>query len=86
MQPLAKRRCPRKKRCLARRQAASEVLLDIDENARRAMAIDPALMLAGDTPRLTDPDFPNHNRFKATDHWSVMLSWRVLFSLSENRS
>ena len=52
---------------LARRQVASEVLLDIDENARRAMAIDPALMLAGDTPRLIDewqvePGIWNHVR------------------------
>ena len=52
---------------LARRQAASEVLLDIDENARRAMAIDPALVLAGDTPRLIDewqvePGIWNHVR------------------------
>lgn len=38
----------------ARQQAASEVLLDIDENARQAMAIDPALVLAGDRPRLID--------------------------------
>ena len=39
---------------MARRRAASEVLLDIDENARRAMDIDPALVLVGDTPRLVD--------------------------------
>ena len=38
----------------ARRQAASEVLFDIDENARQAMAIDPALVLAGSRPRLID--------------------------------
>ena len=38
----------------ARQRAASEVLLDVDENARRAMAIDPALVLAGDRPRLID--------------------------------
>ncbi len=52
---------------LARRQAASEVLLDIDDNARRAMAIDPALVLAGDAPRLIDewqiePGIWNHVR------------------------
>ena len=52
---------------LARRQAASEVLLDIDDNARRAMAIDPALVLAGNTPRLIDewqiePGIWNHVR------------------------
>ena len=38
----------------ARQQAASEVQLDVDENARQAMAIDPALVLAGDRPRLID--------------------------------
>ena len=51
----------------ARRQAASEVLLDIDENARRAMDIDPGLVLAGDAPRLidewqVDPRIWNHVR------------------------
>ena len=38
----------------ARRQAASEVLLDVDDNARRAMDIDPGLVLAGEVPRLID--------------------------------
>lgn len=38
----------------ARQVAASEVLLDVDANARRAIAVDPALVLAGDTPRLVD--------------------------------
>lgn len=38
----------------ARRIAASEVLLDIDQNARQAMAIDPMLVLAGEVPRLVD--------------------------------
>ena len=51
----------------ARQRAASEVLLDIDENARQAMAIDPALVLAGDRPRLIDewqiePAIWNHVR------------------------
>ena len=51
----------------ARQQAASEVLLDIDDNARQAMAIDPALVLAGDRPRLIDewqvePAIWNHVR------------------------
>lgn len=51
----------------ARRVAASEVLLDVDENARRAVAIDPDLILAGDTPRLIDewqvePRIWNHIR------------------------
>jgi hypothetical protein len=38
----------------ARQVVASEVLLDVDENARAAAAVDPALLLAGDTPRLID--------------------------------
>ena len=51
----------------ARRCAASEVLFDVDENARHAMAIDPALVLAGDRPRLIDewqiePAIWNHVR------------------------
>ena len=51
----------------ARQQAASEVLLDIDENARQAMAVEPELILAGATPRLIDewqvePAIWNHVR------------------------
>ena len=51
----------------ARQRAASEVLLDVDEYARQAMAIDPALVLAGDRPRLIDewqiePAIWNHVR------------------------
>lgn len=38
----------------ARQEASSEVLLDIDEAARAAVAVDPGLVLAGDTPRLID--------------------------------
>lgn len=38
----------------ARQVAGSEVLLDVDERARAAVAIDPGLVLAGDTPRLID--------------------------------
>lgn len=38
----------------ARQIAASEVLLDVDETARRAIAIDPSLVLAGEVPRLID--------------------------------
>ncbi|HET9678101.1 MAG TPA: DUF4143 domain-containing protein [Solirubrobacterales bacterium] len=38
----------------ARQAAESEVLLDVDEQARAAAAIDPRLILAGDTPRLID--------------------------------
>ena len=51
----------------ARQRAASEVLLDVDENPCHAMAIDPALVLAGDRPRLIDewqiePAIWNHVR------------------------
>lgn len=51
----------------ARRVAASEVLLDVDENARAAVSVDPSLVLEGDTPRLIDewqvePRIWNHVR------------------------
>ncbi len=51
----------------ARQLAASEVLLDIDENARQALTIDPKLVLASKTPRLIDecqiePAIWNHIR------------------------
>jgi predicted AAA+ superfamily ATPase len=51
----------------ARQVATSEVLLDVDEGARAAVAIDPSLVLAGDTPRLIDewqvePRIWNHVR------------------------
>ncbi len=51
----------------ARRMARSEVLLDVDENARQALAIDPKLLLQGDVPRLFDewqiePALWNHVR------------------------
>jgi uncharacterized protein len=42
------------KTATARQVAASEVLLDVDPNARRAIAVDPALVLDGPTPRLID--------------------------------
>lgn len=47
--------------------AASAVHLDVDERARRAAEIEPALVLAGDTPRLIDewqvvPSIWNHVR------------------------
>jgi uncharacterized protein len=56
----------------ARQVAASEVLLDIDERARAAVALDPGLVLAGDTPRLIDewqvePRIWNHVR-RAVDN------------------
>src|SRR5579872_6577102 len=38
----------------ARQHAASETLLDVDSEAQRAAAIDPRLILPGDTPRLID--------------------------------
>src|SRR3989338_3003115 len=55
------------KTATARQLAASEVLLDVDEAARSAMAIDPALVLAGAVPRLIDewqvePAIWNHIR------------------------
>ena len=51
----------------ARRAAASSVLLDIDENARRAAAVEPPLVLEGPVPRLIDewqvePGLWNHVR------------------------
>ena len=51
----------------ARQRAASEVLLDVDEGARAAVAVDPGLILAGDAPRLIDewqvePRIWNHVR------------------------
>jgi len=51
----------------ARQAAASEVLLDVDENARAAVAVDPNLVLDGPTPRLIDewqiePRIWNHVR------------------------
>lgn len=56
----------------ARQVAASEVLLDIDERARAAVALDPSLVLAGDTPRLIDewqvePRIWNHVRRAVDD-------------------
>lgn len=38
----------------ARRLARSEVLLDVDEQARLAASLDPAVILAGEAPRLID--------------------------------
>lgn len=51
----------------ARQVAASEVLLDVDDAARQAVALDPSLVLAGPTPRLFDewqiePGIWNHLR------------------------
>lgn len=63
------------KTAMAREVAASEVLLDVDENARRAAAVDPRLVLAGDAPRLIDewqvePALWNHVR-RAVDRGKV---------------
>jgi predicted AAA+ superfamily ATPase len=38
----------------ARRHASSEVLLDVDADARRLAALDPGLILSGERPRLID--------------------------------
>ena len=55
------------KTATARQVARSEVLLDVDANARRAIAIDPSLVLDGPVPRLFDewqlePTLWNHLR------------------------
>ena len=55
------------KTATAMRSAASEVLLDVDDNARRMVGIDPCAVLDGDTPRLIDewqlePSIWNHVR------------------------
>lgn len=60
------------KTATARQVAASEVLLDVDVNARHAIAIDPALVLAGPIPRLIDewqiePTIWNHVRRAVDD-------------------
>lgn len=56
----------------ARQAAASEVLLDVDSSAREAVALDPGLVLQGDTPRLIDewqvePTIWNHLRRAVDD-------------------
>lgn len=55
------------KTATARQVAASEVLLDVDDSARQAIAVDPSLVLEGTTPRLIDewqvePSIWNHVR------------------------
>jgi predicted AAA+ superfamily ATPase len=60
------------KTATARQIAASEVLLDVDANAREAAAVDPALVLEGATPRLIDewqlePAIWNHVRRAVDD-------------------
>lgn len=56
----------------ARRVARSEVRLDVDADARQAMAVDPSLILEGATPRLIDewqvePEIWNHVRRAVDD-------------------
>ncbi|MFV2070578.1 MAG: ATP-binding protein [Pirellulales bacterium] len=56
----------------ARQVAASEVRLDVDQNARQAVAIDPSLVLEGKVPRLIDewqiaPELWNHVRRTVDD-------------------
>jgi uncharacterized protein len=56
----------------ARQVAASEVLFDVDDNARQAVGIDPSLVLEGETPRLLDewqlePAIWNHVRRAVDD-------------------
>ena len=60
------------KTATARQAAESEVLLDVDAAAREAAAVDPALLLAGKTPRLidewqTEPALWNHVRRAADE-------------------
>ena len=50
------------KTATAARAAASEVLLDVDDNARRLIGADPAAVLLGGTPRLNG----NSNRASGT--------------------
>ncbi len=60
------------KTATARQIAASEVLLDVDPNARRAITVDPTLVLGGPVPRLIDewqvePEIWNHIRRAVDD-------------------
>ncbi len=63
------------KTATARNVAASEVLLDVDENARRMVGVDPSSVLRGETPRLidewqTEPAIWNHIRRAVDDRAS----------------
>ena len=63
------------KTATAMQAARSEVLLDVDDNARRMIGADPAAVLEGDTPRLIDewqlePAIWNHVR-RAVDRRSA---------------
>lgn len=60
------------KTATARQQSRSEVLLDVDVNARQAASIEPSLILEGATPRLLDewqtlPSIWNHVRRAVDD-------------------
>lgn len=60
------------KTATARQAAASEVLLDVDDSARAAAAVDPSLILEGPPPRLIDewqiePSIWNHVRRAVDD-------------------
>ena len=64
------------KTATAREIAKSEVLLDVDQNARRAVGVDPELVLGGDRPRLIDewqiePAIWNHIRRAVDDRGEV---------------
>ena len=60
------------KTATGRHAAASEVLLDVDRNARRMVGVDPGAVLRGRTPRLidewqTEPDIWNYVRRAVDD-------------------
>ena len=60
------------KTATGRHAAASEVLLDVDRNARRMVGVDPDAVLRGRTPRLidewqTEPDIWNYVRRAVDD-------------------
>jgi predicted AAA+ superfamily ATPase len=64
------------KTVMARQIASSEVLLDIDANARQAIAVDPNLVLSGEVPRLIDewqvePSIWNHIRHAIDERQDV---------------
>ena len=60
------------KTATGRHHATSEVLLDVERNARRMVGVDPGEVLRGETPRLidewqTEPDIWNHVRRAVDD-------------------
>jgi hypothetical protein len=69
----------------ARLRVASSVLLDVDENARRAAAVDRSLVLDGPAPRLIDewqvePSLWNHVRRAVDDRGLSGLSMAMSMS------